>query len=115
MAQQATDQDRNAKKAETAPFGVSFSPGEPVTSAPADASSRIDRLRWNLRLVEGGLAHAASADVGKLAALSKQHAALLEEIDALEKTLEPARDALDDFLGAPNVVGISTAASRMQA
>jgi len=85
--------------------------GEP----PAADAERIVRLRWNLALVESALPYAALKDLGRLAALSKQHAALLEEIDAIEKHDEPTRDALDDFLTPPNVVGISTAAARKQA
>lgn len=111
-AQHDTDRDRNAKKAEEPVSGVAFVPDDVAVEAPEADSPRIDRLRWNLRLVETAM---ATVDPGKLAMLSKQHAALLEEIDGLEKATEPTRDALDEFIGAPNVVGISTAPSRIPA
>lgn len=111
-AQLAADRERAAKADEEAPTVPVSAPVPAPERDDALRTDRLGRLRWNLALVEAAM---SEVDADKLAVLSKQHAALLAEIEPLEKSAEPAKDSFDEFFGAPNVVGITTAPSRMQA
>lgn len=84
-------------------------PRAPRVETPEQRKSREEALRWNLALVESAM---VEVDAGRLAALSKRHSELLDELDKLTGA-DKKEDPFDAFFSAgSNVIGFPTAKDR---